>query len=200
MASFDTYYVKLKPIESGYANDPDDLGKETYCGISRVHNPNWAGWPFVDRAKLKKGQILPELETLVKTFYKQRFWTPVFASLINSQSIAEIIVDWKINGGLNIEQIQNFVGANPDGKLGTDTITAINSVDQKTLFENIKKARKKHYDAIVAAKPEQKKFLKGWYNRLEKFQYIPLASLGISTLLIGAWIIYLILDSKKTLI
>lgn len=200
MANFETYYSKLISAEGGYVNDPEDRGGETYRGISRKNFPNWGGWNVVDRAKLTKGQILPSLEPLVKSFYKNRFWVSIFADQIKNQSIAEIIADWKVNGGLNIKSIQKIVKVKPDGVLGVDTVQAINEANPKVLFDQIKTARQAHYDKIVLNDPTQKKFYDGWKNRLDKFQFLPFASLGISTLIVGAWIIYLILDSKKTLI
>ena len=42
--------------EGGYSSGNEkqtkgDKGKETYCGISRVYNPNWDGWKIIDRHK-----------------------------------------------------------------------------------------------------------------------------------------------------
>ena len=37
--------------EGRYDNNPSDPGGETYCGISRVYHPAWAGWATIDKAK-----------------------------------------------------------------------------------------------------------------------------------------------------
>ena len=46
----DAYSITLQH-EGGYGNDPDDVGGETYKGISRVYNPSWKGWGLIDDYK-----------------------------------------------------------------------------------------------------------------------------------------------------
>jgi hypothetical protein len=50
-------------------------------------------------------------------------------------------------------------------------LTAVNLVDQKKLFNEIFEARKKFFNDIVRNNPEQKRFLKGWLNRLNDFKF-----------------------------
>ena len=64
MAIFNLAYKKLEVAEGGYVNDPDDKGGETYKGISRKANPNWAGWISIDQ--IKKLILL-----LLKVFLKE---------------------------------------------------------------------------------------------------------------------------------
>ena len=48
--NFDKALEILLANEGQYANDKEDLGGETYCGISRKFNPSWAGWQIIDKA------------------------------------------------------------------------------------------------------------------------------------------------------
>lgn len=49
MADFKTAYDITSGLEGGYVNDTNDLGQETYKGISRRFWPHWDGWQHIDR-------------------------------------------------------------------------------------------------------------------------------------------------------
>lgn len=51
MAEFNLALKRMLGHEGGYSNDPDDLGKETYKGISRANHKNWSGWTQIDKYK-----------------------------------------------------------------------------------------------------------------------------------------------------
>ena len=51
MASFGEAFEHTMGMEGGYANDPQDVGGETFMGVSRVYNPGWYGWTIIDGQK-----------------------------------------------------------------------------------------------------------------------------------------------------
>ena len=55
-----------------------------------------------------------------------------------------------------------------DGKIGIKTISEANSNNPKTVLDHFIEERKKYYNSIVTKNPSQKKFLKGWLNRVEE--------------------------------
>lgn len=176
MASFKNFLPTLLQEEGGYANNPADGGGETYRGIARNYNPSWSGWKTIDAQKhpIAHNTIFPELEDAVGAFYKANYWDPLKADNIKTQEIAEVLVDWKINGGLSISTVQTILvtlGQNitVDGEYGTQTLNALNKVNQQKLFTELINARKEHYDDIVANHPSQETFYAGWMNRLESF-------------------------------
>lgn len=178
MADFNLYYPKLVKHEGGYVNDPTDRGGETYRGIARKSNPTWSGWASIDNKKkagaIKNNAVFPELESNVKAFYKKLYWDTLSLDNLQDQSIAEFLSDFKVNGMTKSAQskIQSFVGANPDGAIGGDTIAQINKYpDKKKVHDYIYEVRKQHYDKIVANDSSQSKFLKGWKNRIDSFTY-----------------------------
>ena len=198
MADFNTYYPKLVKHEGGYVNDPTDRGGETYRGISRKNFPNATIFTHLDSVKpIKKNTIFPSLEVEVRKFYEMNFWDAIKADQIKNQSVAEILVDWKINGGFNPKKIQQMVGEKQDGKIGDGTIQAINKADSTHLFATIKQARKAHYTAIIKNNPSQAKFANGWFARIESFQYTPTVAIGLGAIVMIGWILYLISDSKS---
>lgn len=59
-----------------------------------------------------------------------------------------------------------MLGVTADGIVGPKTLAAINSQDPKELFTKVYNARAAHFNAIVKNNPSQKKWLKGWMNRI----------------------------------
>lgn len=93
--------------EGGYSNRASDLGGETYKGISRVHWPNWAGWPVVDQLKEPGDSVAdinqtlddaPELNMLVQKFYFDHFWQAVGCDKLPAD-IADEVFDTAVNQG-----------------------------------------------------------------------------------------------------
>jgi lysozyme family protein len=130
MANFNLYFPKLAKAEGGYSNDIHDRGGETYFGISRKNFPTWSGWKIIDQEKTKKsikaGTKFPNLEAPIKAFYKKTFWDSLQSDQIVNQSVAEILVDWKINGGFQPTTLQKMLGVAQDGKIGKNTISVLN--------------------------------------------------------------------------
>ena len=87
--------------------------------------------------------------------------------------MANACVDWAWNSGISlvIRRVQRLVGVKDDGVVGPVTLAAINSSDAKTLFTRIKRARVEFLEGIVRGVPYQKKFLKGWLNRVNELKF-----------------------------
>ena len=61
----------------------------------------------------------------------------------------------------------------PDGVVGNKTLSAINDYpNQRQLFPRIKNERLAFIDRIVKNNPSQRRFLKGWKNRVNAFKYL----------------------------
>jgi lysozyme family protein len=189
--------------EGGYANVPGDRGGETYRGISRVNWPNWPGWQIVDQNKpLKNNQVIKNtlLDNLVSIFYKNQFWDAIQADKLPA-SIRPLVFDFSVNSGTStaVRILQKVLTDTTgkkiliDGRIGPQTIALANQVQPKVLFDNYKQARLEFYSNIVANNPGQKKFLKGWLNRLNSFQYTTVITTG---LVIFSLIAYLAIKSN----
>lgn len=181
MASFNTYYATLIKHEGGYANLLHDRGGETYKGIARNFHPNWSGWRLVDSWKQKYPNGVPnntkfpddQLDKLVYNFYEWNFWIKPSFHLIKNQSIAEILADFKINGGFagnNVRQIQEKISTVPDGVWGPNSSRAVNAYANtknkaQQLFDLIKQVREKHYKSLSTFIH----FGVGWMKRLNSF-------------------------------
>lgn len=155
MADFNTYYPKLLVQEGGYASADlaksiNDKGGETYLGIARNYNPTWAGWPIIDKYKADHGTPahnahIPDanLDALAKSFSKSHYWDVLDLDQVKNQSIAEYIMDFGFNSGLAnpIIAVQKILGLSVDGKVGPNTINAINSANPQDLFNKLKDYR-----------------------------------------------------------
>lgn len=167
MADFDKYATLLIQLEGGYCWHPLDSGGPTNMGVTLKVYQKWYG-------KDKTAEDLRKMNyARWKAIMKTDYWDKCSADRILSQSVAELFVDWCINGGTgHIKDVQRIVGTFPDGIVGPKTLTAINARTPKTLWEEIWAARKANYSAIVNKKPSQRVFWNGWMNRLAKFHFV----------------------------
>lgn len=148
--------------EGGFVNDPDDRGGATNKGVTIA----------TFRSVYGKNKSVSDLKNITTDqwnyIFKTLFWDKCKCDNINDQSVANIIVDYAWGSGVSraIKDVQTIVGTTADGISGPKTISAINKTDAKTLFNKIKERRIQFYNNIVKSNPSQKKFLKGWTNRV----------------------------------
>lgn len=170
MADFSAAFPIIANHEGGYSLDKDDRGGETYAGITRKNFPRWAGWLVIDQREMRNGDKLEELSPLVKNFYKVNFWDRFKGDAFDSQDVANFVFDWFVNSGNHaIKALQRTIGVTADCVVGDETIHAVNACNEVALMRRLKDTRIKFYQNIVANDPSQKKFLKGWTNRVNSF-------------------------------
>lgn len=160
----------IKKWEGGFVNDPSDLGGATNKGITIATYTTYRkskGLPKPTVSDLKRMKDAEWLE-----IFKTMYWDKFRADEIQSQSVADICVDWLwMSGNTAIKRVQKVLGVKRDGIVGPKTLSAINSISPLPLFGMIKAERKRYYDEICRTRPANKKFLKGWINRLNDLQY-----------------------------
>ena len=128
MAKFDEEFEKVILVEGGYVDDPDDSGGETYLGVSRKNNPNWAGWEIIDKVKSETGLTGTKLSSklkkdnsltqLAKNLYKSNYWDILELDDVPSQEIAHQLFDTCVNCGSTtaIRIAQQVLGMSVTGK------------------------------------------------------------------------------------
>lgn len=167
---------KLTPFifkwEGGFSNHPKDLGGATNKGVTlntwKAYGYDKDGDGDIDVYDLK---VITEDE-VVNMILKPHYWDRWKADQIKSQSIANILVDWFwMSGKYSIEWTQKHLGVKVDGVVGQQTINAINALNPKQLFDEIKQLRKDYYDWLVKKNLNQKTFIKGWLNRLNDLNF-----------------------------
>ena len=176
MAEFNIAFKRTLTQEGGYSNDPDDLGSETYNGISRASHSAWKGWIIIDKYKDKSRFPATldkddELKKQVELFYLYEFWLPLKADLISNQTIADSVFDFAVNAGIktSVRLVQSIVGTKADGIIGEHTLGKINSIDYCYIQSAFTVAKITHYKSIIKKRPANKKYLYGWITRALEF-------------------------------
>ena len=158
--------AKLK----GFANDPDDLGGATMCGVTLATFTEYCrrkGYPRPTIVRLKAITYKEWLEIL-----KTMFWDKWKADQINNESIALILVDWVWGSGkYGITIPQKAIGVTADGIVGPKTVAAVNAKDPKQLFDLIRKERLAYIERICRSRPTNLKYKRGWLNRLNDIKF-----------------------------
>ncbi len=187
MANCDVLLPFILKWEGGFVNDPADAGGATNKGVTIKT------WRQVGYDKDGDGDIdvddlkLLSDEDVRNRVFKPHYWDRWQADKIESQMIANILVDWLWCSGKHAIIIpQRILFLKPDGIVGEQTLNAVNSADTEQLFTSLFKARVaflnditqksiEAYERKIGRKATEdelmkytnKKFLEGWLNRLE---------------------------------
>ncbi|MBR4401339.1 MAG: hypothetical protein IKT09_06540 [Synergistes sp.] len=155
--------------EGGYVNDPLDRGGATNMGITQ--GTLCAAYT----AKIVSHNDIRRLtKTEAATIYQAKYWNPYQWNQYGEPADM-ILFDISVNNGLgNMAKLaqracvslgQNIV---IDGKWGSKTRAALYTLAWSkgaALSKMLLTKRLNFYDAIVASRPSQQKYLGGWRNR-----------------------------------
>lgn len=152
--------------EGGFVNDPLDKGGATNKGVTiavwKAQGYDKDGDGDIDVADLKL--ITVEDATNIM---KKNYWNRWKADQIKNQAVANTLVDWVWGSGAwGIKIPQRILGVKDDGVVGIKTLEAINKQNPNKFLEKLYLARFNFLDGIVASNPSQKRFIKGWKNRM----------------------------------
>jgi lysozyme family protein len=163
----------LHKWEGGFVNHPNDPGGATNIGITlntfREYRKR-LGLPVPSVTDLKD---IGDEEWM--DIYSRYYWNPWGADFINSQAIANMVVDFGwMSGTVNAaKRIQNIPGSGltVDGIIGNKSLQFINFQNNISLFDTIWLLRCNHFIDICIGREASKVFLKGWLNRL--YDHVP---------------------------
>ena len=162
------YIIKF---EGGFVNDPDDLGGATNRGVC------YRTYKLYCSRKKRPVPTIEDLKNItddeIADILKSMYWDACRADKIESQSVANAIVDWAWNSGTVTasKEVQKVLGVTADGIIGNITLAAINSRSPLPLFGAIQEARKAYIDKICVSRPANRKFMKGWFRRVESLKF-----------------------------
>ena len=184
-ADFQKYFPRLISMEGVmFTVTQYDKGGATKYGITYETFKLWCDGKVVEIAPCDKDNdqkvTINDLRLTVlqdvKPIYETYYWDKVMADEIDSQGIAELFVDLTINSGVgykncHIKALQDIVNVSADGKMGPETLNAVNSGNQIRIYNSLYQYRKNYYHKI-SRKKHQKKFLKGWLYRISHLKQI----------------------------
>jgi lysozyme family protein len=138
--SFSKIIKQVLKNEGGYVNDPDDLGGETKYGITKRR------YPDLDIKNLTKEEAVE--------LYKRDFWIPLkMDSRFSDLKLAYQFFDFAVNAG--IKNAEKVLTEAKERKLK----------EMDSLLNLFIDCRRNYYIRIAEYR-NNKKFLKGWLNRV----------------------------------
>jgi lysozyme family protein len=189
MADFDKALPDVLAHEGGYAHDPDDLGGETYKGVSRRFHPDWAGWRRIDQARRAQGFPASlardaALQRQVRDFYKQHYWDKFQGDALPHQAIADELFDTAVNLGVAraatfLQRALNVLNRNgalyadlvEDGVFGPRSLATLDAYlrhdPPALLLKALNILQGMHYIEFMRRSPVQEKYARGWLQRVK---------------------------------
>ena len=186
MASFQKFIPMLHEKEGGFVHDPNDAGGATNMGVTLNTYKTYCrrkGYPVPTVLRLKN-LTEEQWQDIMRTMY----WDVCQADNIQSQSVANLIVDWAVHSGpvTAIKHVQRILGVKADGIMGPVTLASLNAFSPLPLFGQIKQDRLRFLGSLctvtytevdVNGTPvetqasKNRKFLNGWINRVNSFMF-----------------------------
>ena len=154
--------------EGGFVNDPDDLGGATNKGVTletwRRVGYDMTGDGVIDVDDLRR---ITDDDVLNRVLIPH-YWNRWHADQIQSQKVANILVDWVWGSGVHgIKIPQRALHVVDDGIVGPITLAAVNARNPDEFFETVYRSRLDFIEEICISRPKNVKFKRGWLNRLE---------------------------------
>lgn len=174
-ASFLIAYQITESYEGGYANVANDLGEETYRGISRKFCKDWHGWAHIDEYKRKCGPpaqnyYFNDLTDWHVTDFYLDIWVKEGFFDLENQAIANYLFDFRVHSPIGVKIIQRLLNDcghqfKLDNQMNAEMIAALNKIDATDFLMSIKKKRIDLYNHFADHHPSQRKFLCHWLKR-----------------------------------
>lgn len=166
---FEDCLARILKHEGGYVNDPLDSGGRTNLGVTQRVWEEFVGHP-VTEADMKA--LTPEK---IAPMYKLKYWNPSYCEVL-PKGLDYVVFDFAVNAGTgrSVKTLQQAIGCVADGVIGPKTMAVINDANPKDLIAKFSDARADFYQGIVARKPDQARFIKGWLNRVEESKKLAL--------------------------
>lgn len=179
----ETYLKQTLNYEGGYVNDPSDSGGETCRGIT-IGALNRAKSQGLVSSTLQIKDLMTDLAS-VRKIYEVNYYKAGKCNFM-AHPLAFAHFDACVNHGLGGRSKSGIaIGAgmllqktivsfgelvNIDGSVGPLTLKALDiatkKIDIYKLAEKYNDFREEYFNNIAKANPKNKKFLKGWLNRL----------------------------------
>lgn len=163
---FEAFDYTLKN-EGEFSNHPADHGGPTRWGIIQSEYSKYIGHP----ASIGEMKNLPVEHA--KDIYRKNYWVPLSLDKIESIEIAIAIFDRAVLNGLTgcSRLVRQALGELENGQANFDSqIDIINMTAPTAFVMRLADACEYQHRARVSAHPDQRVFLKGWLNRVNRMR------------------------------
>ena len=169
---FATFFDRAIEYEGRVTEDvPGDNGGPTkwgitlgrYCDTIGVKTPKRGTADFEKR----KAELFDLTEEQIRKIYRRDYWDAVRADEL-PKGLDIAVADFGLNSGPSraVKYLQMILGNPQTGRMDDETLREAREFNTTELVTLYMDARAKFLDGIVAKNPKQRKFLKGWMNRV----------------------------------
>ena len=179
VASFEEAQSAVKEVEAGYSDDRGDTGNWVEVpgyGKRFIGTNHGISAPILQQhlGRIPKREDMEKLsyQTALE-IYKKDYWNAQNLSTLCDQSVANVIYDGCVNQGIDgmSEVIRNAAKEQDINLTGSvyskSNLRRLNSLNQKELFNSIKKFRESRYKQAAT----WNRHGEGWLNRLNGIEY-----------------------------
>lgn len=151
--------------EGGYVNHPSDKGGPTKFGITQATLSQWRRKPVTAHDV----EIMSEAEA--RQIYRANYVQAPHFDAIGDPDVQALVVDCAVlhGAGRAARWLQEALGVPADGAIGARTVAAMAAAHWADIRKGINARRLMFLADLVAGKPDQLVFLRGWIRRAVEF-------------------------------
>lgn len=160
---FDAIFsVIVDQSQRGYVDNPLDHGGPTNMGVTQQALQAFTGKSVTpeDIRRLTRDEALQ--------FYRGKYWVPLRCGDLPS-GVDYLVCDAGVLHGVSatISMLEEAVGRHASGAfvVNNELVSAVKNEPSNEVIQGLTTLRLARFDAIVAKRPDQRVFLKGWKNR-----------------------------------
>ena len=148
--------------EGGFVDHPRDPGGATNRGITIAVFRMWRG-----DYRLTPPQLRAMTEEEAKAIYRSEYWNACHCDEL-PHGVEHMVFDMAVNAGVRRSslQLQDVVGADPDGVIGPRTLQRVSMFADKVsvMIDSLRDAHEAHYKSLRTFDV----FGRGWLARLAR--------------------------------
>lgn len=158
----------VRRCEGGYVHDPVDRGGPTNCGVTQV---TFDTYLLAHERPLRSVATITEAEA--DDVYRQLYWAATHCAAFPAP-VAVALFDAAVQHGpgMAVRLLQEVVGARRDGRVGPETVGAVERIGGFLVAKRFCRRRLVLYARIIAKRPAQIRFARGWLNRIRMLKQL----------------------------
>ncbi len=162
--------------EGSWSNNANDAGGATMLGITQATLSSYRGRP------VSEDEVHALTRDEAMEIYRKLYFDGPQINLL-PEALQSPVFDWGVNAGPGrairglqqlIDEAEVVPHISMDGGIGPATLNAVqktlDAMGATVMVNAYQDERQKFYDEIVARKPSQAVFIKGWTNRTNRFR------------------------------